>query len=122
MAVAKAVFVALVAVAVALAAARWARTRAPATAQVEDAPLLSTAVNGKGLKTHRVLYKLYDPFSSIRHCLPVHLAVKAAQPDSNEHFGVVEVNTTSLEGSYSMSTVVENGQLVCSQPRGTSWH
>lgn len=73
-------------------------------------PVLREAVNQKGLTTYGVQSTLVDQFTSIQHCLPINFVVLAAADDSKP-YAVLEVNTTSLEGSYAIHSYVQNQQL-----------
>lgn len=78
-------------------------------------PVLKRAVNQKGFETYHVQSTLINPFTSIQHCLPINFLVKAAADDVTP-FAVVEVNTTSLQGSYNIHTYVQNKQLASRLP------
>lgn len=77
-------------------------------------PVLSTAENQKGFQTFSVQSRLDDQFVSVQHCLPIQLTLKEAKGSMGAApiFALVDVNTTSLDGSYTIHPLVENKQLV----------
>ena len=77
-------------------------------------PKLTKAVNYKGYTTYNVESKLAEQFTSVQHCLPIQLILLETTTGVLDH-AVVAVNSTSLDGSYSIHPYVEKKQLVRSQ-------
>ena len=74
-------------------------------------PKLTQAVNHKGYVTYNVESSLTEQFTSVQHCLPIQLIFLETETAFLD-YAVVDVNSTSLEGSYTIHPYVENRQLV----------
>ena len=78
-------------------------------------PKLTQAVNYKGFTTYNVESRLAEQFTSVQHCLPIQL-IFLETATAILDYAVVDVNSTSLEGSYTIHPYVENRQLVRLRP------